>query len=345
MDLLAQLVEKSLVLTEQRDDEARYRMLETVREYARAGLAESGEAETVSARHRDWYLGLAERAASEMQGPRQGVWLDRLEDELDNLRAAFGWSQNRQDAGGVLLRLATALRRFWFMRGRPAEGRKWLEDALDQDRGASPGVVIKALDGAAHFARQQRDYPRALALAEQGLALARAQGDKEGTALSLDNLGLVAALQGDFHKAIDTCERSLTLWRELGDRWQISTMLRELGAWVSLQGDHGRAIAYHTESLELARQLGDKHRMAFALRGLGDVALLQGDVRRATTCFSEGLTLSRETGNRLMIRISLDGLAAAACAQGRHKRGTCLAAAAEALREALGRHRSAIYQR
>ncbi len=345
LEILARLVEKSLVIAEDRGEERRYRMLETVREYTRTRLVEAGEADAIPTRCRDWYLDMAVRAAPEMRGPHQGVWLERLETELDNLRAALAWSRDRTGEAGTLLRLAVALWRFWFMRGRVTEGRKYLEDALERDRDAPPRVVLKALDAAAHLARQLGDYPRAVTLAERGLALAREHEDREGTAMFLDALGIVAGLQGDLHRARTTCEGSLALWRELGDKWQISTMLRELGAFANFQGDYAAAAAYCTESLELARDLGDQHRIAFALKGLGDVALRAGDTPRAAALLAEALTLSRETGNLTTTGMSLEGLTAVAAAEGRYDRAARLAGAAEALREAHGWYRAAVNQR
>jgi DNA-binding CsgD family transcriptional regulator/tetratricopeptide (TPR) repeat protein len=338
-DLVSQLVEKSLAIAEDQGAEPRYRMLETVRAYARERLAESGDTDAVFTRHRDWYLALAERADPELRGPGQGAWLERLETELDNLRAALAWSRDRNDKPGALLRLAAALERYWFVRGRYTEGRRWLDEALDQDRDAEFATVLKALDAAGHFARQQGDYVRATALAERGLALARERNDKEGTAMFLGAVGVVAALRGDFRRAEEICERSLALWRELGDTWQISAGLRELGAIANLQGKHEEAAARCTESLSLARQLGDKHRMAFALKALGDVALRQQDIRRATAFLAEGLALSRDTGNLLTTETCLEGLAEVALAEGRHDRAARLVGAAEAMREVLGRHR------
>lgn len=167
LDLLAELVEKSLVEMETQDGEARYRFLETIRQYSWEKLVESKEAAAVRTRHRDWYLALAERAESELHGPQQGVWLERLESEHDNLRAALRWSKTEEGGAEAWLRLAGALHWFWNIRGHASEGRDWLEGALSTKRDTSASVRARALCGAGILAWRQGDINRASMLLQE----------------------------------------------------------------------------------------------------------------------------------------------------------------------------------
>ena len=182
LDLLTSLVEKSLVPFEDQGAEARYRLLETVRQYARDRLLEAGQAEAVRDRHRDWFLALAEEAGPKLYGPEPGAWMDRLEREHDNLRAALAWSE-AQEQGEVGLRLGGALWWFWHVRGYWTEGREHLAGMLALP-GAEARTMARAgvLVSAGMLARRQGDYRAERALAEESLAICRELGDKSGIA-------------------------------------------------------------------------------------------------------------------------------------------------------------------
>ena len=336
LDLLGQLVDKSLVLVELRPGKTRYRLLETVRQFGREKLVEAGEASDVRRRHRDWYLKLAEQADPKLRGPTLGTWLERLETEHDNLRAALQWSGAQPCQAEEELRLAGALREFWFIHGHWTEGRGWLEHALSRSSDAPPARLPKILHGAATFARFQGDHDRAFALCERGLALSRDLGDNESIAWFLIWLGATALHQGDYDRAAAFFEESLPLSRALDDKWLISMALADLGVVARLQGDYDRAAALHTESLTLGREVGDKWRIAASLVSLGIVALQLGDYARAAALYEESLTLSQEIRDRRIVYDCLDGLAVVACAQGQYDRAARLLGAAEPLREALG---------
>ncbi len=195
LDLLTHLVDKSLVVVEEQLGETRYRLLDTVRQYSREKLLESKEASAVRKRHRDWYVKLAERAEPEMHGPNQVIWLERLETEHDNLRAALEWSLGggETEAG---LRLAGAIWDFWRLHGYLSEGRRWLEGFLSRSSGVSTPARVKALQAAATLGLFQCDFERATTLSEECLTLSRELGDKEGIAFSLINLGGLAGFSG-----------------------------------------------------------------------------------------------------------------------------------------------------
>jgi tetratricopeptide (TPR) repeat protein len=277
LDLLTQLVDKSLVVVETQGAEARYRLPETVRQYSLDRLMESEEAADVRRRHRDWFLGFAERAEPELRGPGLVAWLERLETEHDNLRAGLEWSRTEEDGAKAGLRLAGALYWFWFLRGYWSDGRQWLEVALAGSGDAPSYARPKALRGAAHLAWRQGDYERATALCEQGLILCRDLGDREGSARLLSYLGAVMTHRGDYARAAALLEESLGLCDVLGNKWLGSASLFWLGIVARYQNDYRGAAIFTEKGLAYAKEGGDKWRIARALRILGILALHQGN--------------------------------------------------------------------
>ena len=214
-DVLAHLVDKSLVLAEDQDGEERYRLLETVRQYAQDRLRDAGEAAAVRNWHRDWFLELVERAEPNLQGPEQAIWFERLETEHDNLRAALAWSET--DSGGLEagLRLAAPMWWFWILRGHLREGR----DRLERMLALSPAPTVaraKALQGAGYLAFAQGDYDHARALMEESLVLSRQLGDKRGIAIALAQLGRVATAKATTLPRRRSFEDSQVLFEQLG---------------------------------------------------------------------------------------------------------------------------------
>src|SRR3990172_4024738 len=286
LDLLALLVDKSMVLVYEEDHGGpRYRLLETVRQYGRERLVESGEDEALGRRHRDWYLRSAEEAEPGLQEPQQEIWLDRLEAEHDNLRAALEWCRTREDNPEYGLRLAGALWKFWEVRGYWSEGRAWLEGTLARSGELMNSLRVKGLNGAAYLAFFQGDYERAAALGEESLALSRKLGDKRGTASCLNILGLEAREQGDYDRATTLLEETLAQFRLLGDKWGIAFSQSNLGIVAWNQGDHERAELLFRESLLLRRALGDKRGITTSLVGLAAVAAARGQAERSALLF------------------------------------------------------------
>ncbi|MGH2376731.1 MAG: ATP-binding protein, partial [bacterium] len=338
LDLLSQLVDKSLVMAEEQDGEFRYRMLETVRQYGLERLVESGEAEPVRGRHRDWCLRLAEQAEPELQGPKHKVWLGRLEREHDNLRAVLEWSLERGDAE-VGLRLAGALWWLWFVHGHWREGRQWLERALS--RSSAAGVAgtaarAKAIYAAAALAWRQWDHGRAAALAQEGLTLCRDLGDRLGIAISLTILGQVALRQGNLERAHAAFVESQALYREIGHTWGIAATLLALGFAADAQNDSTHAVVLYEESARLFRELGEKWGLAMALRQLGQNAIFAGDYARATTLLEESLMLCQELGDTAGIAYAQNPLGIAARSQGDYARAASLHQASLNLYRQLG---------
>jgi len=221
LDGVESLLEKSLLRQEEGPNgEPRYVMLETVHEYAREKLEQSGEAEVMRGAHAEYFLALAKDAEPALKGPEQLEWLERLEAEHDNLRAALGWALESKE-GELALRLAGTLWWFWFVHGHLRESRAWLEAALAEGAALSsaPKVRAKALTGAGRLALEVGELERARALLEEGVQLFREAGDEAGLAEALDNLAIAAAFSGELEKAKPLFEESLALYREAGDGW------------------------------------------------------------------------------------------------------------------------------
>jgi tetratricopeptide (TPR) repeat protein len=344
LDRLDSLVDKSLlvVLDAEAETEAgpRVTMLETVREYALEQLEANGEAAAMRDRHLGWCLALAEQAEQESVGPQQGVWLDRLEVEHDNLRVALRWAYESTQVE-VGLQVAGALEWFWDVRGYLSERRKWLEDLLTGGaRGTTPssaGVRAKALLGAGCLAERQGDNGVAVGFFEQSLALSRRIQDKRIIAASLYHLGRIAQDVQEYERATFLHEESLNLSREIGDQQGIGRSLRLLGTLAWERRDFLRATALYQECLALYQQMGDRGRIAGLLIEQGGMALEQGDAAMATARFEESLALGRHLGHKHLIAIALNNLGEVARAQGDPLRAADLYEESLALYRALGR--------
>ncbi len=308
LDLLTQLVDKSLILAEPSD--ARYQMQETVRRYARDRLLESGEQTALLVRHREWCLRLAESAEPELQGPDQKPWMRRLALEHDNMRDALAFSL--EAPGDAALRLAAALWWFWHARGYLNEGRAWLTRALAAAADAPPSTRARGLYAAGFLAWRLGAYDQAVALGEESLAVARAGGDRLRMASAISLLEQIARARGDSAGAAALAEDNLALFRDLDDSWGIATTLIMVGNAAQDAGDHVRARAALEESLGRFNTMGDAAGTATALHFLGLVARDQGDLARAQAAAEESLRLNRELGehSRSAFALHLLGLVA-----------------------------------
>jgi non-specific serine/threonine protein kinase len=318
LELLSMLVGKSLVVVEESWERgARFRLLEPLRQYAWEKLRSSGEGEAVRRRHAEFFLALAEEAEPELKGPRQVEWLDRLDTEHDNFRAALSWSLGRGSDLGP--RIASALSPFWYTRGYLSEARTNLEAVVGS--GVAPATVrAKALDGLGWIAEPQGDYERARTAYEESLELYRRSGDKTGVANALGDLGSLALDQGDYEQATSLLEESLTLHRELGSREDVIGILDSLGVLASAKGEQEQSIVFLSEAVAMSRGTGNVRRTATSLGNLGFTTLVHGEPEKATALLDESLALFREIGDRSNIAISLMISALAALTQGDHGR-------------------------
>jgi predicted ATPase/DNA-binding CsgD family transcriptional regulator len=339
LDAIASLVAKSLVdRVEQPDDEPRFRMLETIREFGLERLAASGEEAAIRTRHATWCLAMAEQGERGLAGPEQGRWLDRLEAEHDNLRAALAWAIDHDVESALRIGSALAgLQRFWFSRGHISEGRGWLTRALSAGAAAPPALRAKALASAGVLCWTQGDYAGAARLAEESLALARECGDREGTALALRGLGMVEVRSdwGDLDRAAALFEESLALRRELGDRWGTANMLVWLGHLAARRGDASRAVHLYEEGLALLRALGAPA-SPFTFLSLGMLATRGSAFARAADLFKQALARFREIGDPRGAAFAIAAIAFVATATGQPAAAARLLGATEALCATFG---------
>jgi predicted ATPase/class 3 adenylate cyclase/Tfp pilus assembly protein PilF len=309
-DGVASLVDKSLLRLEgDADGEPRVSMLETIREYALERLEAEGEVEVLRRGHAEYYLVLAEAAEPALSGPQQGTWMERLEHEHDNLRAALAWSQTAAPGAELGLRLAAALGEFWWVRGYLREGRAWLAQVLAHPQAAAPALArTKALRSAGHLASDLGDLATGDALYTESLALSRALADQHGSATTLANMGHNAWNQGDLLRATALCEESLALHRELGDRHGSAWALCWLGAAARDMGDYVQSMAHFEASLALYQELGNTWGRVLVLHSMGDATCDQGETARATTLYQEALMLSRQVGHGDLTALALSNL-------------------------------------
>jgi predicted ATPase/DNA-binding CsgD family transcriptional regulator len=334
LDRVASLIDKSLLRSlltspghKEEGGEPRLAMLESIREYALEQLAGHDEEEKIRAAHAAYYLALAKAAEPKLAGPEQQTWLDRLEVEHANLRAALQWSLAHGEIE-TALRLGGALWPFWFARGYMNEGRRWLQEALDQanfgwgvgDFGVEAqskiptltvkmAVRAKAYGGAAVLAAYLGHYSQAAELAEASLALFRRLDIKPGIAAALNGLAFIYGMQGDHAGALTCSQESLALCHESGDRWSLANALHygALTAW--LRGDYATAQALAEEGLPLFQALGDKRGAASLLYGLGLITVAQGRFNTAQPLFEESLLALRQLDDKRSVTMCLAGLA------------------------------------
>jgi predicted ATPase len=299
LDCAASLIDKSLL---RRNDpapspEPHMRMLDTIREYALERLADSGEEAIVRRQHATYFLALAEQAAAELKGPRRTTWLNRLEDEHDNLRAALRWAKEQREVR-IGLRLAVALEQFWELRSYLSEGARWLAELLAITEDEEPQLKAAALRIAGNrtFAF---DIASAAELTERSLALYRQLADERGAAEALHQRGLVAFYQADYGLAADCLAESLALARGLGDTNLVNRWLWSL-TWPGsgqddISGDIAETKKLAEESLERSQQLKDPRGVCAALEALLYVARMEGDRARVQFLIEEFLAQLRHT--------------------------------------------------
>lgn len=378
LDLLTQLVDRSLVVAEEHAGGARFRLLETIRQYARDRLLESGYTTNAQRRHAEWFLELTERAQTELWGPYQTSWLNQLEIEHDNLRAVLGRSLN--SGASVGLRLAAALWQFWLLRGYFAEGRQWLSSILARASARTaqrPGALLGACALAVRsgdfyravelgeerldVSRQLGDtvecahalhdlgglvgamanYPRAKAYFEASLALTREIGLSLGTASVIHSTGIIAWCEGDSTQARTLLEESLTLFRGSAGHEGLSFPILNLG-WVAIphRAPGSVKMALWEETFMLFRQVSAHAAIGYVLSNLGNLARLDGNYRQARAHLEESLALFRTVGDTLGTSQVLGQLGRIATSEMDYGQARTLLEQSLALRRELGDRRS-----
>jgi predicted ATPase/transcriptional regulator with XRE-family HTH domain len=319
----------------------RLRMRETVREFAEAQLRARGEYELAARRHAEYFLALSEAVGPCVSGVDQAHAMARLDGEHDNLRAALGWTIERQETA-MALRLAAALWRFWHARGSLHEGRRWLTAALalpcaedDATDGATDGASDGASDGAAllrtraqvlmaagTLAAKHGAFGEAIAHHEQSLAIGRLLGDPLGSAETLSALAAAAVRQGDFARSATYSEEALRLCRLAGDRRGAAAALTNLGIVATERGEYTRAVELYTESLALRRQLGNLQGIALTLHNLAILAHAQGNLAQALALCKESVALYQRLEDRHGVAVTLQTCARITLSGGEAKRAS-----------------------
>lgn len=340
LDVLAHLLDKSLVVAETLGrSEARYRLLEMIRQYAREKLNESGEEALMRSRHRDWFLQLADQAEAELRGPRQAEWLERLENEYDNLRAALEWSKTTPEMAEPGLRLAVALLLFCKLRGYWREVRAWLEEFLSRVGWGQPTMRAKAHQCIAEVAWRQGDHTTVRAHLEESVkvwqellaqpyngevVLKGQESDRTdqlrqvkcGLAYTMALLGSFTFELGDSATAHTLFEESLELARETRDKWVTGYALFAKGDIAVLEGKLEIARVLLEESSALFREVGDQWQLAENIWRLAEVAHNQGDLNKAHILFQETLLSQQGVENKNFRAMVLTGLGEVARSQG-----------------------------
>jgi predicted ATPase len=310
LDLLTALVDKSLVIAEESGGSVRYRLLDTVRQYAWDRLAKSGVTYAVRARHVDHYLAFAEDAAPRLQGEEISLLLGILEAEHDNMRQALRFCREEDKGVEKGLRLASALERFWSTRGYLGEGREHFRFLLNHPAALKhPKPRADALSGAGALAHYQGAYSTARSLHEESLSIRREVGDRAGTAASLRSVGSAALALKDYASANSLLHESLAIHQELGDKRAIAQCLLSLGAMAAEQGQLTSARSYNEMSLKTYRELRNKRGISSSLFNLGAIAQEECDYRSARAMYDEVLAIRRELGDKGGISSSLNNLA------------------------------------
>jgi predicted ATPase/transcriptional regulator with XRE-family HTH domain len=344
LELLEGLVEQSLVLAQLAEDsgEMRFSMLEPVRQYALERLELSDEAEETRQRHAEYYLALAQQAEPKLWGPQQVGWLNRLEEEHDNLLAALQWARETGEVE-IGLSLTGSLGWFWWTRGYLEEGRRWAEEFLEKNNASDHpvgGIVrAKALHGMGQLAFGKGDLARAIELFEESLALYRESGEEGGVAIVIVQLGQIARTRGEHGRAVALSDEGLALSRKLGDRMGAAIALNTLGCVERKRGDAESAMAHHEESLALFEGLGHDRAVAYTLTNLGLAALERGEFERALSLHEESLALYERLGDKTGMALVLVNLGDAAREQGNHEHAVVLYDDALDLYRELGNER------
>ncbi|TDC14665.1 ATP-binding protein [Kribbella albertanoniae] len=334
LDLTGRLVDKSLIRVTRHGGVARYYMLAVIREFAADRLQATASVDEAVSRHAHFYIGLAEQAERELRGASQEEWLERLQSELDNLRAAMAWALQTRSVSEAL-RLSGALWLFCYLRGHYAEGSLWLERSLalsPSTEDATPALA-KANLGAGMLAFLQCEYDVATTRLETALTQYKELKDTAGTALVLQRLGGVARERGDYRTAEDLHCQSYDLFENLGDQSGMSWAHNQLGFVAWLRGDLDVGARRCGRARDSFRKLGDGEGLAWSLISLGAIAQYKGELVDAEALLQESLALSQRLGYREGVAWSLNQLGIVERRRGLTERAVHL------LDESLAEHR------
>jgi predicted ATPase len=320
LDLLTHLVDKSLVAVDlERGDEARYYLLETIRQYAREKLVESGEGEQIRARHFDYFLMWAQREEHKIYGTGQVEWLQNLEHEHENLITALEWSLYGNVTNGQ--QLMTYLWWSWHESGHNSEALYWLERMLASSPEEDSLIKAKLLSGIGWLTDKLEDKEKANI---RSVAMFRKFGDEVAAAFPLCSLGINAYWRFNYDEAIQKVEESLILFRSAGNEWGVRHVMGILGYIAEAQGNFTQAEEFYEKSLAFSKDLGDQDGVAWTLYLMGRLAELQDDSERAMKLFEEALDVESVVKTKPVTSWLLDSMAAILLKQGDYEQSRLL---------------------
>jgi predicted ATPase/DNA-binding SARP family transcriptional activator len=343
LDLVARLVDRSLLTVHEHAGSARYHALETVRQYALERLAESGESEAVHRRHAGYVLRMVEEAAAHANRPTRRAAFDALLLEMDNIRDALSWTHGHDHAAHV--RLAGQLGWFWFSVGHWAEARRWMEGALALPAAAEAGVDrARLLFAGAAVATLQADVASARPWLEEAVGLAERLGEDEIQAYALNYLGMTYVQQGRPEGGVH-CQRAADWFRAHHDDYGLRLALLLLGMVAQIQGDQEGAIRITQDAVAVARRFGQDRELSVALQNMATIHFMQGNFLAAEPFLMEALEAARRDPSYFFIATTLDGLGEVRLQQGRIQEGGRIFGASEAVRDTIAAQRFVIVRR
>ena len=323
LELLSGLVDKSLVLADERHGHQRYRFMVTLLDYAQRRLQQTDEQAPLQRIHAEFFTEYALKSDAQLMNPDQDIWLERLNLEHDNMRAALNWASEYDLQ--LALSLAGSLGRFWYLQGYWGEGRRWLAGLLEREAAyLHSGPRVRALNAAARLVQQQGDHAAVRSIVEEALILARECGDEHETAVALNTAAIGYGDQGEFAEARACLEQSLAIRRRLGNRSALAITLNNLGILAAQQGEYRTARTLFDESLATFREVEDKHGIAMALVNCGDLSSRMGDHAAARLLLEESLALARNLGDKALMPVALNTLGELVCRQGEHEAARAL---------------------
>jgi tetratricopeptide (TPR) repeat protein len=336
LDGIASLVDNSLLRhVESPGGESRFRMLETIREYAKDRLTEEFDAEETASRHAAFFLAMAEEAEPHLTTEDQAPWLDRCEREHDNMRAALRYAVEHQDAE-TGLRIVAALWRFWQQRGHLREGLQWAADVLAVAPDQRTPARARAHAAAGGLAYWLSDLDTTARHYEEGAAIAKELGDRRLVLEATYNLAFLPLMSDNPEDALPLFREALAIARDLDDPAWVIPVTGDLAFADLMAGNYPEAITLLEEVIETARTLGHRFRLADDLTSLGHAHAKTGNYNEAKKALLEGFDLVIEDANLPLTVTSLFFFAALASAEGLHERAARLWGAGEALRDSVG---------
>ncbi len=310
LDLLSALIDRSMVVLEEKELGLRYRFLETIRQYGQERLLEEGEKHRLEQRYGDFFSQLAEASAPKLQTISAGEWLTRLDAEINNLRAVLRFYERSENGAEAGLKLVLNLAMFWTLRGHWAEGREWLEKSLAKGWVRSPTDHAQVLDCISGIALRQGDYDTTKQLYERDASPLEdssggAQSDPLDIARQLFNVGLVDLCQANYPAARALLQKSLAIRQQHDDRSAIASSMYVLGIVAEYQLSFDNAQALYEASAQIWQETGDRYSLAYAVQSLGNLAEKRGDYDTAESRYQESLDMRRDLGDRQGIAFSL----------------------------------------